>query len=196
MDYVGAIEHILKELESDLPAHLFYHGHHHTLDVLESVERIGRAEAVSEDQLNLLLVAAAYHDCGFLNGHQDHETKGCKIAQESLPSFGFNAAAIGEICEMIMSTKVPQGPQNHLSKILCDADLDYLGRDDFESIGTNLFKELAHLKIITEIEAWNRIQVNFLTQHQYHTTYCKNQRQPNKQAHLDNLKKIVAGYDD
>ena len=196
MDYAGAIKHILEQLESDLPRHLYYHGHHHTLDVLEAVERIGKSEGVSEDEQNLLLVAAAYHDCGFLNGHQNHEVKGCEIAKETLPQFGFGDVEINQICTMIMSTKVPQGPQDLLSKILCDADLDYLGRDDFEPIGTNLFKELTHLGIITELEAWNRIQVSFLTQHKYHTDYGKNHRQPQKQEHLENLKDIVAGYED
>lgn len=195
MDHAGAIQYILKQLESDLPGHLYYHGHHHTLDVLEAVERIGESEGVTEDQQNLLLVAAAYHDCGFLNGHQEHERKGCEIVKKNLPGFGFEDAEIDQICTMIMATKVPQDPQDHLAKILCDADLDYLGRDDFGPIGTNLFKELTHLGIVTEIEKWNRIQVGFLGQHQYHTAYGKNHRQPKKQEHLDNLKKIVEGYD-
>lgn len=196
MDYAGAIEHILKELESELPEHLYYHGHHHTLDVLEAVERIGKSEGVSEDQQNLLLVAAAYHDCGFLNGHQEHERKGCEIARKNLPNFGFDKQSIEQICNMIMSTKVPQTPQNLLSKILCDADLDYLGTEKFAPIGTNLFKELSFLGIVTEIKVWNKIQVQFLNQHTYHTAYGKNHRQPQKQKHLEALEKIVAGYTD
>lgn len=196
MDYAGAIKHILGELESDLPDHLCYHGHHHTLDVLDAVARIGKAEGVSENQLNLLLVAAAYHDCGFLNGHKDHEIKGCEIARDNLPSFGFDNLAIEQICDMIMATKVPQTPTSALSKILCDADLDYLGREDFEPIGTNLFKELQYLEIVTEVETWNRIQLKFLTQHTYHTTYSRSVRQPEKQKHLEKIRAIVNGYDD
>ncbi len=195
MDYAGAIEQILKQLEADLPEHLHYHGHHHTLDVLEAVERIGKSENVSEDEQNLLLVAAAFHDCGFLKGHQNHEIQGCEFAKDVLPDFGFNASAIDHVCEMIMATKVPQSPKNHLEEILCDADLDYLGRDDFEPIGANLFKELKHLGILKEIEAWNRIQLKFLTQHVYHTTYGKAIRQPEKQKHLDKIREIVNSYD-
>lgn len=195
MNYQGAIDYILDQLESNLPEHLYYHGHHHTLDVLEAVERIGQAEGVSERQQNLLLVAAAYHDSGFLVGHQDHEEKGCEIVKEHLPKFGFSEQDIAQVCKMIMATKVPQDPQDLLSEILCDADLDYLGRSDFEPIGTNLFKELTHLGIVTELEKWNRIQVGFLNQHQYHTAYGRSHRQPQKQAHLENLKEIVAGYD-
>ncbi|MFT6210060.1 MAG: putative metal-dependent HD superfamily phosphohydrolase [Bacteroidia bacterium] len=195
MDSAGAIKQILNRLESDLPRYLSYHGHHHTLDVLEAIERIGKSEDVSERELNLLLVAAAYHDCGFLNGHEDHEQKGCEIARKNLPDFGFDSVAIEQVCVMIMSTKVPQEPNGHLAGILCDADLDYLGRDDFEHIAANLFKELSYLRIVTEIEIWNKIQVNFLSEHQYHTTYSRQFRQPQKEYHIDNLKKIVAGYD-
>ncbi len=195
VNYAGAIEHILKELEADLPKHLYYHGHHHTLDVLEAVERIAQSEHVSEGDLNLLLVAAAYHDCGFLNGHQDHEQTGCDIARKSLPDYGFDEAVIERICDMIMATKVPQTPESHLAKILCDADLDYLGRDDFEPIGNNLFKELKHLGILSEVEAWNRIQLKFLGQHAYHTAYGKTIREPEKQMHLKKIKAIVSSYD-
>ncbi len=195
MDYAGAIEYILLQLEADLPEHLSYHGHHHTLDVLDAAQRIGKSEGVSEDEQNLLLVAAAFHDCGFLKGHQNHELTGCEIARENLPAFGFDDKAIEHICEMILATKIPQNPKDHLAEILCDADLDYLGRDDFEPIGTNLFKELKHLGILTEVEAWNRIQLSFLTQHVYQTTYGKTIRQPEKQKHLEKIRDIVNSYD-
>ncbi len=195
MDYTGAIKHILTRLEKELPSHLHYHGHHHTIDVLEAAERIGRAEQVTDNELNLLLVAAAYHDCGFLYGHENHEEAGCKVALESLPNFGFSAEAVSQIEVMIMATKVPQQPKDQLSYILCDADLDYLGRDDFEPVATSLFEELNQLKIVTKIEDWNRIQLKFLTQHFYHTNYGKTYRQPVKKSHLDQIRIIVEGYD-
>ena len=196
MEHGRAIEHILNRLAKELPSHLHYHGHHHTLDVLEASERIAKAEGISQEDLDLLLVAAAYHDCGFLYGHQDHEKKGCDIAIESLPGFGFVGSEIQRICKMIMATKVPQQPEDELSRILCDADLDYLGRDDFEPIANSLFEELNKLKIIGDIEAWNRIQLNFLSQHSYHTKYGKSNRQPHKLVHLEKIRSIVDGYSD
>lgn len=195
MDYQGAIQHILNRLDSELPKHLSYHGQHHTFDVLETVERIARHEGVSENNINLLLVAAAYHDCGFIFGHQNHEEKGCEIVRETLPSYGFDEESIGQVCKMIMATKVPQSPTGELSDILCDADLDYLGRDDFEPIAKSLFDELNALGIVTEIEKWNRIQVGFLRAHFYHTSYGKTFRQPKKEEHLKDLEELVSTYD-
>jgi predicted metal-dependent HD superfamily phosphohydrolase len=194
MDYAGAIEYILNRLETDLPVDLHYHGHHHTKDVLEATERIARSEGITGSDLNMVLVAAAYHDCGFIHGPAEHEKKGCEIVEESLPNFGFELEQIDQICEMIMATKVPQDPKNELSQILCDADLDYLGRDDFEYVAKTLFDELKHYSIVTDIKVWNRIQVSFLTQHHYHTAYGKKYRQPEKQLHLEKLNEIVKGY--
>lgn len=195
MDHEGAIAHILKRLEKDLPEHLLYHGHHHTMDVLEATERIAQDQGVSESDLHLLLVAAAYHDCGFLYGHEDHEEKGTEIAREALSKFGFGQPEIDQICIMIIATQVPQRPTDKLAYILCDADLDYLGRDDFEPIADSLFKELQHLNIVTDIKVWNRIQVGFLSDHIYHTSYGKKHRQPKKEMHLEKIRSIVSGYD-
>ncbi|MBI1289393.1 MAG: HD domain-containing protein [Flavobacteriales bacterium] len=195
MDNKGAIQHILDRLEQELPEHLTYHGHHHTLDVMEATERIAKAEGISGELLNLLLVASAYHDSGFLYDHREHEKRGCEIAKDVLPEFGFSEEQIEAVCKMIMATKVPQDPKNELSKILCDADLDYLGRDDFEQIGSTLFKELQALGVVETVETWNRIQLGFLQQHSYHTEYGRKYRQQPKQQHLEKIRSIVAGYD-
>lgn len=194
MDYQEAIKHILNRLDNELPQHLSYHGQHHTLDVLETVERIGQYEGVSEHDLSLLYVAAAFHDSGFIYDHKNHEETGCEIVRETLPSFGFEEEAIAQVCQMILATKVPQKPTGELSDILCDADLDYLGRDDFKLIGKTLFEELRTLQIVEQEETWNRIQVGFLREHHYHTSYGKTYRQPKKEEHLKELEALVASY--
>lgn len=195
MDHTGAIKHILNRLEKELPEHLHYHGEHHTKDVLETVDRIALHENVTEEERQILKVGAAYHDCGFIYGHKNHEETGCGIARESLPKFGFDEKNIELVCSMIMATKVPQEPTCKLCNILCDADLDYLGRDDFEPIAKSLFNELNHLGILEDEKTWNRIQVNFLKEHRYHTSYGKTLRQPQKNEHLKAIEAIVSTYD-
>lgn len=172
-----------------------YHGKHHTTDVLETVKRIGQHQEVSEKHQNILSVAAAYHDSGFIYGHTNHEEAGCNIAKEALPKFGFDTETVDLICKMIMATKVPQNPTCRLCNMLCDADLDYLGREDFEPIAKSLFKELNFLGIMKDEITWNKIQVAFLEEHHYHTSYGKEIRQPVKERHLKKLKALVASYD-
>ncbi len=135
-----------------------------------------------------------YHDCGFLVHNLDHEKLGCEIAQKTLPEFHYKSTEIELICQMIMATKVPQNPQTPFEAILCDADLDYLGRDDFKRIGDTLFQELKAYEVLETEEAWNQMQVSFLEKHSFFTATNKKNRAHKKQKHLNALKKIVAGY--
>ena len=142
MNYHGAKAFILDKLERELSGDLTYHGMHHTLDVLYVTEELCYFEKVSPYEAILLKTAALFHDSGFTINNKDHEVLGCNIAREHLPRYDFSAAEIEQICGMIMATKIPQSPRNPLEQIICDADLDYLGREDFFSIGNSMYEEL------------------------------------------------------
>ncbi|GAB3969927.1 hypothetical protein GCM10028806_16920 [Spirosoma terrae] len=192
MDYQAAEAYILELLRANLPDTLYYHGIHHTLDVVQAAEQLAAAEGVSDDEsLALLRTAACFHDAGFLGAYQGHEEMGCEIVREVLPDYGFQSDQIERICSMIMATKIPQSPDSHLAQILCDADLDYLGRDDFEPIADSLFRELKARNLIADLPAWNRVQVKFLENHHYWTASAIAWRQSEKQRHLDDLRGIL-----
>jgi uncharacterized protein len=194
MDHQSAIDHILSRLQAELPSHLHYHGHHHTLDVLRAADHIGSQLGITDKEAHLLSVAAAFHDCGFLVTYSGHEAAGCEIARKMLPDFGFSSSDIELITEMIMATRVPQEPKTLLAEILCDADLDYLGREDFYTIGRQLFDEWMHVGIVMDEKTWNRIQVKFLSSHHYHTEYSRKLRTPVKETYLAELELLVASY--
>ncbi|PWT98242.1 MAG: phosphohydrolase [Bacteroidetes bacterium] len=185
---------MLARLEKELPANLSYHGHFHTKDVLTASMQIAEAENISDQEKMLLRIAALFHDSGFIYVYRDHEARGCLLAKEILPGFGVSDQDIETICGMIMATKVPQAPNNKLERIICDADLDYLGRDDFYPIGRTLYREFLEYGIIHNEEEWNRLQVKFLENHHYHTSYSRQNRDPFKQKHLEEIKKVVATY--
>ncbi|MGH1435251.1 MAG: HD domain-containing protein [Lewinella sp.] len=194
MNYLGAKAFILGKLTSELPKELYYHGLHHTLDVLKVAEELCSLMHVTAYETMLLKTAVLFHDAGFMVSSQEHEVRGCKIARENLPGFGYNDQEIERICGMILATKIPQSPTNKLEEIICDADLDYLGRPDFYSIGTTLFKELQAAGVLKSEEEWNRIQVRFLENHGFFTSVNKERRRPEKLLHLANLKALVATY--
>src|SRR5690606_41792165 len=98
---------------------------------------------------------------------------------------------IKKICGMIMATKVPQQPQNHLEEIICDADLDYLGREDFFIIGDKLFAELSMYGILSTEEEWNSLQVRFLEAHNYFNKTAIKNRQKKKDKYLKLDRKSV-----
>lgn len=188
MDPQAARTYILAKLEAELPKERTYHSLEHTLDVYASVVDIAEKEGVKGEGLTLLKIAALYHDCGFTVQNRDHEEVGCRLVREKLPEFGFTTEHVERICDMIMSTRIPQTPRNKLARILCDADLDYLGRDDFHRIGADLFNEMKHYGVLSTEREWNELQERFLQRHKYFTATNKRLREPVKQAHLAEVK--------
>jgi len=179
---------ILSRLENELDPRLGYHNITHTLDVLEQAEVLANQEKVTDKHdLLLLKTAAVFHDSGFLFVYKNHEEKGCEIAAESLRNV-FSKEDIKKICGMIMATKIPQTPNTLLEQIICDADLDYLGRNDFEPISRNLYKEFIVFKIIPEDIIWDHIQIKFFESHHYFTGTSISKRNGEKLKHLNILK--------
>lgn len=188
----AAVEHIVARLEKDLPKNLYYHSVAHTRDVLGRVVSLGKAEGVSPRELDLLRVAAAFHDAGFLVNNRNHEKLGCQLVRRILPDYDFSTTDVERICGMIMATKVPQSPRNALEEILCDADLDYLGRDDFHEIGQRLFRELRAYNLLSTARQWDELQVKFITAHRYWTATNRRDREPIKARHLARLRESLS----
>lgn len=176
-----------KILSEDLNPTLHYHGLHHTDDVIRVSMEIGREERLSAEDLATLRVAAVFHDAGFLSHYRGHEEASCALAKKILPSFHFPPSLIDAICSMIMATKIPQSPKNKIEEILCDADLDYLGRNDVHEIAHSLFEEMKVHTGLTDENEWDEIQIRFLQHHQYYTAFSRKNRQPAKEAYLAEL---------
>lgn len=194
MEIYNAIRsQILQKLGIDLSKDLFYHSPQHTIDVALQAERIARMELIeTPEEFFLLKVASLYHDSGFLSTYTEHEAAGCILAKKDLPRFGLNRTQVDIICRLIMATKIPQTPRTRLEEIICDADLDYLGRDDFPEISNNLFLELKGRRLVETKNEWNSIQIKFFHQHHYFTKTNKELRQPQKLHHLEMIESSLS----
>src|SRR5215216_2080953 len=113
-DFKEAEAYISRRLKDELASTLSYHHFHHTADVMTAAMQIAEAEKIPDEEKNLLRIAVAFHDAGFIYTYQGHEEKGCEMATEVLPSFGFSTSQIETICRMIRATKIPQQPKNLL----------------------------------------------------------------------------------
>ncbi len=184
-------EFILEKLEKGLPKNLHYHNLKHTVDVYTQVELIGRSENVSLEEQLLLQTAALFHDAGHLIDYNTHEEMGVKLAREILPQYQYSERQIQIISELIMVTKLPPKPKNLLEAIMCDADLDYLGRVDFIPVSNNLYKELHEHGRIGTIQEWNEMQIKFIEKHQYFTNTARKLRNVNKNSQLENIKNWI-----
>ena len=184
-------EIILDKLEKELPEHLYYHNYKHTIDVVNQAELIGYGEGVSDESILLLKTAALFHDAGHTIQSPNHEFYGCQIAKDFLPKYHYTQEQIDKICELIMVTELPPKPKNTLERIMCDSDLDYLGRADFIPVSNTLYDELKAQGIMNSLNEWNKIQVKFLTMHAYMTSTANNLREVNKEKQIQRIKDII-----
>lgn len=182
---------MMRKLEDELSPKLTYHNLGHTLSVLSSAEHIALAEGIEGEELIMLKTAAIFHDAGFLKASKNHEEFSCQFAKEILPRYEYTAKQVEHICRLIMATTIPQRPTDLLSQVLCDADLYYLGTNEFPAIADNLFFELKTQGVVKSKAEWQLKQYDFLVSHRYHTKTAITEREPKKQLTIQQLKKTM-----
>jgi adenylate cyclase len=184
-------EIILDKLEKELPETLFYHNVKHTVDVVTEVELIGWAEGCSDEEILILKTAALFHDLGHVVSYDDHEFQGTVFAREMLPQYNYSSDQIERICSLILSTKLPPEPADLLEAIICDSDLDYLGRSDFIPVSNTLFEEMKARNKMNDLNQWNKMQVKFISGHQYFTKTARRLREVNKQLQIERIQNLI-----
>ena len=186
-EYLLIRRRVLQRLREELPDHLSYHGIDHTLDVLNVCNQYIRRYDLSQEDRMMLKIGATVHDMGFLKSPENHEEIGADMAEEMMNELGMSKKRIGVMRSLVMATKVPQTPKTELEMIICDSDLDYLGRDDYPQISARLFEELRFMKILKTKEQWKKLQIDFLKTHTYHTPFAIKNREPKKKHWLEKL---------
>jgi predicted metal-dependent HD superfamily phosphohydrolase len=190
-DFSKAKQYAVNLLSSDLSKGFLYHDIDHTLDVYRSASFLGKRAQISDHELMLLETAALYHDVGLIYVLQGHEEKSAEIARKELPHFDYTAKEIDIIVKIILATKLPQNPKNYLEMLLCDADLDYLGRDDFFVLASKLQLEWRRLNVNNiPFDEWIAFEKEFLLNHQYFTKEARELRDSVKQENLLQLRNI------
>lgn len=184
----AAIASILSRLKTELDPTLYYHCYAHTIDVMESAVAIAKKSEIPSSESRLIRIAAAFHDSGFLKTYRNHEAESCLLAKEALLNLGVPSMEIRLIEGMIMATCIPQRPKNRLEEILCDADLDYMGRGDYDKIAARLYQELSEWNMVQSERDWVEQQISFLNIHSYWTDFGKTEREPVKRQKLEELK--------
>ena len=192
LKFMDIQEELLDYLETKLPSNLFYHNVKHTIDVVTEVELIGWAEGVSEEEILLLKLAALFHDAGHTISYQDHEYHSTVMAREKLASYDFTPEQIEIVCRLIMATKMPPDPKDILEAIMCDSDLDYLGRVDFIPVSNTLYKELKEYQMVGTWREWNKLQLKFISNHQYFTKTAQQLREINKNSQMERLEQLIS----
>lgn len=168
----------------DLP----YHNIAHTENVVKAVREIGSHEGLSEKEIQLLEIAAWFHDTGYTCvSCINHEENSAKICEDFLID-KLSLEDIQVIKDCIMATQLPQTPRNLKEQIICDADLSHLGQEDFNEFSEALRKEKSETGLISKSQ-WLIMNIRFLSDHRYFTNYARKHFGPRKKEYLNNIQK-------
>jgi len=187
--------YILNKLKN-LPKNIKYHNEGHTRDVITSSERIALLGGIKLLDLRYWLVktAALLHDTGYLFqvSGKGHEEIGANFAEGLLTNYNYKLKDIMAISGMIKATKLPQNPKTLLEGIICDADVDNFGRDDFFERGELLREELESMGIKNSDKEWYQGTLRLMESHKYHTRAAKYLRNKKKKENIEELKRRIA----
>lgn len=186
---------IWNTLEHGLDKQYTYHNTQHTSSVLRDLKVMMAYYELNRQERRLLKTAALFHDLAFIKSHINHEEESAKIAEKELPQYGFTKEEVEAIKGMIMATRIPQSPKNFLEELLCDADLFYLGGDNYFEIAAGLKKEWENVNLISGERAWLATQLKFLKNHNYHTSYAQLFLAPGKRKVISELELQLARLD-
>jgi uncharacterized membrane-anchored protein YitT (DUF2179 family)/predicted metal-dependent HD superfamily phosphohydrolase len=193
LNYNALYDNVYSLFAEKASKNFLYHSWAHTAEVIQNTDEIGRKENITDIDLIILKSAALLHDVGYLTSSKDHEEVSCFVARDLLPRFEYSEEEIGKICELIMTTKLPQQPKDLLGKVLCDADLYYLGGDDYKPKAKSLYLEMKNFgNDITEHE-WIDVQLAFLKNHKYFTPFAVENRSEGKGRIINELEKTKKG---
>jgi predicted metal-dependent HD superfamily phosphohydrolase len=182
-DYVEAL------LKTAKPEWVTYHNFEHAKAVAGAAKTIGRACNLGEEDLEGVILAAWFHDAGYVRAIEGHEEISAVIATAFLRGEGYPRERIAKVARCIRATKMPQKPRTLMERVLCDADISHLASRGFLEVSELIRLEIEHHmgRKLSEPE-WLTMNTLFVAGHRFHTDYARNKYAPRHAANLAALK--------
>ncbi|GAA0872116.1 hypothetical protein GCM10009117_12630 [Gangjinia marincola] len=180
---------VINLLKSDLPNTVIYHNYTHTQRVLKSTNEIVDNTSLTDIEKLILRLTAIFHDVGYIQGHENHEERSAKIAEEYLQEHDVPQHIIDETKRCILATKMTHTPSDKLEEIIRDADASHFAKEYFKEASEYLRQELKLLGIETYTpEEWTKKNIQFFTnEHEYYSDYALKNWKKLKDENLSKL---------
>lgn len=172
MSIIKKAENYLFGLFKDkLSPSFIYHNFNHTLRVVNSVKLLAEKSDVNDEDRDVLLLAAWFHDSGYTEGCKDHEEKSCLIAEKFLKENNYPEDKIARITQLIMVTKLAAKPDNLLEYIIRDADCSHFAEKNYSKLAELLREEwrLTLDKEFTDVEWATANRDILMYKHRFYT---------------------------
>jgi len=171
-----------------------YHNSVHALDVWSRVQEYCKMAGLSLFESTCLEATALIHDKIVILGRKDNEERTAEFSREYLPSIGYCSKEIELIYPLILVTKVPTNPKNFLEEIICDADVDNFGRNDFFEKAVLVREEILMAGKSFKDDEWDFNLFNLLEKHTYYTWMARECRNDGLNKNRNLLKKKIDDY--
>ena len=196
MDYnliIKKVEaHVIELFQKTPHPKLIYHNVHHTQKVVERTKEIAAHYNLIESDMLVLLVAAWFHDTGYLFDEAAmHEEKSAHLMNEFTKDLIADPDILNNIEECILATKATVKPSNLLQQILVDADSYNFGTKEIDTTNKQVYDEFVIRNGYISKREWDRQTIKMLENHQYYTSYCKELLMNRKKKNIKKLKKSL-----
>jgi len=193
-----AENHVFGLFKDKLSADYIYHNFNHTLRVVNNAKVIAGEEGIGEEDAEMLLLAAWFHDLAYIEGPDNHEELSSKMAHDFLTANGYPADKAIKVGELIKVTHLAAEPQTLPEKIMRDADCSHFADKNYNTLSELLREEwkLTLGKTFSDLE-WAMLNRKLLVQeHRFFTNYGKEKLQPLKEANIAMLQSMIEKLED
>jgi len=190
MNLIEECKKYVKELFDKSTIDLSYHNLEHTQHVISAAELIAENNSkINAEEKENIILAAIFHDVGYLETYKNHEERGAEIAEQFLLEKGIDASKISEVKRIILATKLGHEPIDESEMIIMDADLSHLGSEEYMKANYNQLKQELNTKVDAKLtdKDWAQSCMVFLSAHKYLTKFARDKFGKTKE---ENLKKI------
>lgn len=189
-DLLNKIEkHISGIYKDKLPDDNCYHNLTHTEEVVGVAKELARLLNVNDEDMETLIIAAWFHDIGYLKQCEGHEEASAEMAADFLQSNNYPDDKINKVKDLIRVTRIPQRPKNLLQEIICDADLHHLGVKDFAEKGEMLRCEIEkYVDKKFSNSDWLKNNIMFFKHQEFFTPAAKEKFEAQKKINLNKIK--------
>lgn len=185
----AAVKHVSELLKMHLPDGMYFHDLAHTLETTETAREIGRQCGLSPEELELLTLAALFHDTGYTQLYKDHELVSARMAREFFQKAGLSAQSLDTIEGCILATRMPQQPMTLLEEIICDSDMMNVASEHHFEKSEQLRREWSARQIHDfSDEGWCIMEVDFLTNHKFRSAWAQTNWEAPRQKNLERAK--------
>jgi predicted metal-dependent HD superfamily phosphohydrolase len=188
-----ARDYVMDRIPAPDETALYYHDIHHTKQVVKTAREMGDASGLTDRQLELLTVAAWFHDLGYLNDRAHYAEASAAEARQFLQARNVPDKRIAKVEAAIRATQT-NTPQTLLDELLIDADRAYLAGDSLMADLEHRRKEhnhFAHAGETLEQEPWWQQALTEMRQQRYFTDYGQRHFAALLQKNIEKLERKI-----